>query len=296
MDKPKAAIATYDLVLASDVMEIADALGSGWVFRGQADTDWLLSSSLEREVGRICNPDPTRWLEESVQAEFEKVALKKVRDERPTFAGLTSETDHFSWLAWLQHHGCKTRLIDFTDSFYVALHFAVSGQPTTDAVVWALATRQIDQHTQSLCNQCNEKLTPDEIRRQLVNNSIDLPYRYVVDDVKDDRLAVVYGKPQQLNQRLIAQQGLFVCALNLKKTFMENLAVGVGITADSETAISELESLKTAAKRMTAIRIRIPRSEHPSLLSHLRRMNITDATLFPGPDGYARNLNQHIGD
>ncbi|HBA83108.1 MAG TPA: hypothetical protein DCZ95_03345 [Verrucomicrobia bacterium] len=293
MRKENNVLTTFSLVLPSDVMDLADLLGTGWAFRGQADVEWPIASSLEREVSRRYRPGPTGWLENSIQCGFEGFALARIRSARSTIEeAVTNEMDAFSWLALLQHHGCKTRMVDFTESFYVALYFAIRDLPDSDAAIWAIATAPLRERTRSLFKNSTEQLSEEDVSRRLVNNSIDWPDRYE----EDDRFAVVCGKPQYLNQRLIAQQGIFLCPLNLKLSFMDNLCAGLDMTSKAISTIDNMEELKAAVPKVEVIRITIPRSEHISLISHLRKMNITDASLFPGLDGFARSLNLRIGD
>lgn len=48
------------------------------------------------------------------------------------------EENHVEWLALMQHYGAPTRLIDFTSSIFVALHFALDGSYDKDSVIWAI--------------------------------------------------------------------------------------------------------------------------------------------------------------
>jgi len=273
--------ATYELCLKSDFVDVADALASGWVFRGQADTSWDISSTLEREMERFKNED---------RAAYEASVLKQVKSVGPLDHGATRRpTDDFSWLALLQHHGCKTRLVDFTESFYVALFFAVRDCPKSDAAVWAISTSEMDATIRSICERRNNELSGEEMPRRLVNNSIELPERYR----DDESLAIVCGNPHHLNQRMIAQQGVFLCPLNLNTSFMENLTLGLALTGKKEAPkrLNTLEDLEDESKAGKVIKIKLLASQHRDLLFHLRKMNITEATLFPGLDGYARSLN-----
>ncbi len=264
-----------------DCFDIPDSFNKGWVFRGHKKACWNLSSSLERETGRLGNTD---------RAAFEAVTLDQVK-----LAASYGETggidsaDYFSWLALLQHHGCKTRLLDFTESFYVALYFAVQDCPATDSAVWAIATGALDARIAEVRAQGGFVLTEEDIARRLVNNAIEYPDRYK----GEDTLAITYAKPSRLNQRLIAQQGLFLCPLNLNNSFMENLTKGLGLTGTKKPVkrLSGLNDLRAAADQEKVVKFCIPQRLHQMLLFHLRKMNITDATLFPGFDGFARSIN-----
>lgn len=275
---------SYKIHIISEIVDVADALSYGWVFRGQADSTWPISSSLEREIPENNNDE---------RENFEARCLKEIRStSTKQQADIPANTDDFSCLALLQHHGCKTRLVDFTESFYVALYFAAREFPDEDAVVWAIATPALDTRITLLCDKHNFELSEEEMPRRLVNNSIELPDRYS----DNEELAIVYSKPTKQGQRMISQQGLFLAPLNLDIPFMENLEKCLRLTGTPETAkdVPTLDKLKEAAEHNTSvIRFEVSAQDKNGLLFHFKRMNITEATLFPGLDGFARSLNYY---
>src|SRR4051812_37640983 len=81
---------------------------SDYVFRGLSCADWPLVTALSRLGGNY------RELEGHLLRNFRKYA-------RRSASFLDSE---WNWLAIAQHHGLPTRLMDWTYSPFVALHFA----------------------------------------------------------------------------------------------------------------------------------------------------------------------------
>ena len=47
-------------------------------------------------------------------------------------------SDHLAWLFLMQHHGCPTRLLDWSESILVALYFAVTSDAREDGELWCL--------------------------------------------------------------------------------------------------------------------------------------------------------------
>ena len=81
-------------------------------------------------------------------------------------------------------------------------------------------------------------------------------------------------EPYHTSERMTIQQGVFLCASSLAFRF--------------ETALGSM--LATAPEATCLIRLEVSPSARVSLLAELDRMNITEATLFPGLDGFARSL------
>src|SRR5882757_4728565 len=95
---------------------------STFAYRGVNVHDYPLSNGLMR----LGKPYPT--LEENLIKQFKKYAHDNVV-ERDT---------EWHWLSIAQHHGLPTRLLDWTYSPFVALHFATSSVKDfgQDAAIW----------------------------------------------------------------------------------------------------------------------------------------------------------------
>src|SRR6188768_457105 len=92
---------------------------TGWVFRGHTQSEWRVTTSLERAISAhvTVDHDEVREAEQDIVEELQLVA--------PNY-GIRTPTGSRSieWLALLQHHGGATRLLDVTSSFFVAAFFA----------------------------------------------------------------------------------------------------------------------------------------------------------------------------
>src|SRR5829696_4496695 len=99
------------------------------VFRGLARADRANVSRLSR-LGEAHAPQVERHLIRN----FRKYAHRETPG--PTL---------WDWLALAQHHGLPTRLLDWTYSPQVALHFATTAWAEEDAVLWAVDCDAVHQ-------------------------------------------------------------------------------------------------------------------------------------------------------
>jgi hypothetical protein len=85
--------------------------------------------------------------------------------------------------------------------------------------------------------------------------------------------------PYLLHARLIVQQAVFLCPGDVGVSFEENLR-----------KLNGYEDPNNLKK----VRLALSRRDIVNLLLQLRRMNVTHAVLFPGPDGFAKSLSYRL--
>jgi hypothetical protein len=107
--------------------ELEHMRDSGWIFRGVTSPDHHLVPGIGREkVFRAY--DPLR--ESRLFDEFKLRAVSLVPDGR---------FDDWGWLAFAQHIGVPTRLLDWSVNPLVALYFALESDTPSDRVVYAVS-------------------------------------------------------------------------------------------------------------------------------------------------------------
>jgi hypothetical protein len=120
-------------------------------FRGHAQSDWALNSSLHRYVdsckrqvarGVVSIKERRYLLRQQYKAEYRLF-------ERETWRLLTTdERDRWGMVFAMQHHGFPTRLLDWTESFAIALFFAHrerTRKTRKPIAVWALDPQALNQ-------------------------------------------------------------------------------------------------------------------------------------------------------
>ncbi len=100
------------------------SFGGSTIYRGQADSSWELKPS----IGRHYTKDWNNVLD------FEKKSLSEFKKQSIPYLKYTPNTD-IEWLCLMQHHGCATRLLDFTTNPLIALFFASDPVERHDGVV-----------------------------------------------------------------------------------------------------------------------------------------------------------------
>jgi hypothetical protein len=231
-----------------------------WAFRGQADAEWQLQSSLSRQI-KVSGVSDAAWpgQEARIRRIFERKAHLFISDP---------PRDELEWLALMQHHGAPTRLLDLTWSPYVAAFFAVE-RATSDAAVWAFNLPLIWQ-------QARHGI--DGIR--LRDADPRYPGKFEKYYLPNQHAFVWQGDPFRMPQRVVAQSGTFLVSGHPGLTIeeiLEQYPRTRGAHNSREDALLIQFIFETAGVRADA-------------MASLYSMNITQSTLFPGLDALARSM------
>ena len=257
-----------------------------WLFRGQRNAEWPLKSSLERAYeSRGFSFTQTRTIEELILMDFKSAAH--------LFSESVPEAeDTIAWLSLLRHHGGPTRLLDFTESFYVAAYFALENA-TGDCAIWAF--NRIDFMTRAigiinaLCKQLNIDINLSEKRKlnEILMNTIR-------GNLQNNM--VITMNPSQRNERQFLQQGLAVIPLNIQDGFMSALLSSFKppgrMPKEENMRKIEFEELPDIIQESKLMKIVMDKDCLLDARLDLEKMNINGATLFRGLDGLGRHVHR----
>lgn len=235
-----------------------------WVFRGHADENWKIESTLARFLRTHAKNIKTSW-----QARRESQAISRFQKAAHDFLNhLPEDKDTLEWLAVMRHYGAPTRLIDFTYSPITALFFA-AGNPFRDFsvpfVVHAININSVLSQTRSVLGRGVEgKFSPSDF--EIPTPSVS-PKPYVS-----------FFEGRWNTPRQIAQQGLFMVTSTLDM--------------DVETFLGSCPKLpkKNNQSPWLCFKFNGELQLHKEITNYLLEVNQTNATLYPGVEGLAHSL------
>ncbi|WP_026665682.1 FRG domain-containing protein [Butyrivibrio sp. FC2001] len=243
---------------------------STYIFRGLPNSDYKLATTLHRNC-----TNKSSQLEASLLRNFTKYA--SIEDE-------SLRNSVWKQLVIGQHHGLPTRLLDWTYSVLIALHFATSGELLNsmdeyDAAVWQIDIKEMNsklppEYQKTLKDNSAYLMTVDMLEELSGNNG----YKSLEDyDVKMNKTAMVILEPPSIDQRIINQYSYF----SVIPDGMENLNDDEGIEKFLYTTTSN--TCKYIIDKNLKWRIR----------DMLDQMNINERTVYPGLDGLTKWLGRH---
>jgi hypothetical protein len=227
---------------------------SPYIYRGLSCKDYDLKTSLIRLGGNY--PE----LEPHLLRNFKKYAH---RDASPG-------NSIWNWLAVAQHHGLPTRLLDWTYSPYVALHFATADFQSfdNDAAIWCVN------------NVKTNEFLPGKLREVIAEEGSNVftadMLEPVCSSLKElgklkEKEFVLFLEPPSLDQRIIHQFALF--------------SIMSSPEAELHTWLEEHPGLY--------FRVIIPAKLKWEVRDKLDQANITERVLFPGLAGLSQWLKRH---
>jgi FRG domain len=243
-----------------------DRYRSPYVFRGLSDRDYRLESTLNR-LGHT-DTQKIRMIEERLVESFRKYAHGE----------FDPAASNWHWISLAQHHGLPTRLLDWTFSPFVALHFATSDLSLMDrdAVVWCVdrwaIQRWLPEDLRHALNVRHIGVFPIEL---LAN---EFPTFDKFDDPDQESDFMVFFEPPALDGRIINQGALFSFLSRPELDLDEWLA---RISIENENSRPPLCKKVIIANEL--------KWEVRDKLDHA---NLQERVLFPGLDGLSAWLKR----
>jgi hypothetical protein len=179
------------------------------------------------------------------------------------------------WLALMQHHGAPTRMLDWTRSPYVALYFAMQESNAKEAALWAIDLEWLRERSYEILRERDEDCCPKEYDPDAVAQYVN---RILLRE--NNPYVIVQASPVQINERMQIQQGELLCGLLHRPVF--------------STILLSMLIKPGKAPHQVVSKVIVKRDHRIEFLEELRRMNIHEASLFPGLDGFARSLGVNL--
>lgn len=271
----------YEIFLSDwkELIQISNNLPS-FVFRGQKEYNWTLSTNLERKIekgGMDIKIASNR--EYWILAQFRRRAHNLI-DKAPEYEEL------IEWLALIQHHGGPTRLLDFTKSLLIALFFACE-EAEGDSAIWIVDTSDIMLKYSKSKYSINH--TIHDSQSKILDKATE-----IINNTSSEK-GIMPIEPERLNERMSIQQGLSIMPIDVNDTFMNNLKSEFGWTEVNfkPTNIASFMHI-VYGEKVPVAKIKIKAVWVSEILHFLNSININSNTLFPGLDGFARSLVIHL--
>jgi len=184
-----------------------------------------------------------------------------------TAIGIESVWD---WLALAQHHGLPTRLLDWSYSPYVALHFATADLKRFDhdGEVWALDYARTNGLLPELLQEALREEGSDVFTAEML---VDLAPTLAAFDALAENPFVMLLEPPSLDDRIVNQAALF------------------SVMSTPRLHLHEWLGRHESAAR----RIIIPASLKWEVRDKLDQSHVSERVLFPGLDGLSRWLERY---
>jgi hypothetical protein len=262
MDAPGLELASWD-AFASRVAALTHGSPTvpEFVYRGQANEKWRLLPKLARVLSQagVTATTAGEEVEQRLLRQFESRAHHHVT------AGQLQTFFYANRMArWsiMQHYGAPTRLLDWTQSAYVAAYFASASHFSDNGAIFIAAAGRV-----------------------LRANGIDPTgtarfHDDAMENLDSSITKTGFYASTVLSEREIVQMANFSFSLNVLDSHEEGIVKSIVPGSQSD------------GPNLVAAKWIVPSSLKLSFLRHLRQMNIGAHSLFPGIDGLGRSLEE----
>lgn len=286
-----------------------------FIYRGQANYDWHLTTTLERWVSDFKESkktvrmgegpygrDPREWSEVQLKTVYIHLLERKIKEGH--FDSVYPNLVQYQIMKYilLQHYGNPTPLLDFTTSLDVALFFAINPFQNQDAALWMVNTNALKSISSK--SQADLARFPDINYPDIGKEIEDLIQNPLKENVplKEQLLYLDWTasltQHPDINNRINAQKSVFLYAPICLRSFEECLfGVGGDNSLPGPQRIA-LEEIRLSSPDVLEIyKIKIPIAPIKFLLFQElleEDEEVSYRTLFPDLEGFSRSLHNEL--
>jgi hypothetical protein len=227
---------------------------SPFVFRGVSNANLSLETTLTR-LG-----EGYERRERSLLRNFRKYAHRSA----------VNVDSLWNWMALAQHHGLPTRLLDWTFSPYVALHFAtVEGdQWSSPSAIWCVNCLKVKRYLPAILRRALRDEDSDVLTIEMLDRAA--PTLSKLESLSRSHF-MAFFEPPSLDERIVNQSALFSVMSNASESVTEWLAAHPDLFH----------------------RIVVPPHLKGEVRDKLDQANINERVLLPGLDGLTQWLTRY---
>ena len=280
-----------------------------WVFRGQANSEWGLTSGFERLFGSSRSEDELCAIERRSMNLFRELSY-----------GDANGLSDAELLAHMQHYGVPTRLVDFTEAPLISLYFALQDDRFDTFAVWATQSTGVnsfyDRETRldAVCRApvgvrqvhslALDSTRINNSRREQVDRNV---FGQLISGGEEsltlkNRIALAMYKPVKPNPRMRAQRGLFFASTNLARPFESAYYEWKYFERKSFEREERPLSIIFKDKRVLldsianadAFKFEFPAAMRAEARAYLELANVRPSDLFPDFEGVAKEVSQEM--
>lgn len=226
-----------------------------FAYRGISDSHYSLSNRFLRTSGEL------KHLEYHLLRNFRKYAGEKYQQFLTT-----------DWrvLTLGQHYGLPTRLLDWTYSPFIAIHFATAdvSKYEVDAAIWKVDFVKVNRLLPKKLKDELEEVGSNTFTIEMIEETLPSLKDY---DTLSENTHVMFFEPPSMDARIVNQFAFF------------------SIMSDPTAKMDEWLNDHPEVFQ----RIIIPKELKWEVRDKLDQANITERLLFPGLDGLAQWLERH---
>lgn len=227
-----------------------------WSFRGQVNSEWGLQSSLNRILQK------NSIIDENIASKIEKTLWRHFNSNYRNYPELKDikfdERQFVEFWMSMQHYGCPTRMLDWSDSPFIALYYAVESHYDKDGAVFLFNNHILQNESENRFGRITY-----------------LDSFFLQDESISPLLPVFHTK------RSYNQQGVFTLSRS--------------ILLDHSQLITNLLKGKITEKGSPYCKLIIAKEYKMSILDGLRRFNVRPSILYPDAFGLGREI-QNIAE